>query len=278
MITDGGHRAPLPALLQQPVTAVQLMFTGCSAVCPIQGALFAQLQGELDALPPSSSAASTRLLSISIDPLSDDPAALRGWLARFGAGERWSAAAPDPAELNRLLAFLKGRIAANEPHTSQVALFDRRGRFVWRTGELPTANTVVRLAEGIARGKPAEASATNGSAAAETPEAAAEQANGSRAPRRRRSRGGRGRTRAASPLAAGAYPRARRARTTVRTGTTPRTGRRAAGGAAAGSEESVNAPPNPAPPETTPTRRSIRGGAGAPVLAVFLDKARPPTE
>ncbi len=152
MITDGGHRAPLPALLQQPVTAVQLMFTGCSAVCPIQGALFAQLQGELDALPPSSSAASTRLLSISIDPLSDDPAALRGWLARFGAGERWSAAAPDPAELNRLLAFLKGRIAANEPHTSQVALFDRRGRFVWRTGELPTANTVVRLAEGIARG------------------------------------------------------------------------------------------------------------------------------
>jgi protein SCO1/2 len=152
MITDGGDRTSLSALLQGSVTAVQLMFAGCSAICPIQGALFAQLQGELDALPPGSSAASTRLLSISIDPRSDDSAALRAWLARFGAGARWSAASPDPDELDRLLAFLKGRVAATEPHTAQVALFDGSGRFVWRTAELPTANTVVRLAEGIARG------------------------------------------------------------------------------------------------------------------------------
>lgn len=54
-----------------------------------------------------------------------------------------------------------------------------------------------------AEAKTAEAG-TNGTSAAATPEAAAE-ANGTRAPRRRRSRGGRGRSRAASP-ASEAYP------------------------------------------------------------------------
>lgn len=152
VITHDGARAALPDLLRAPVTAVQTMFTGCSAVCPIQGALFAQLQDALDALAPGAPAAAMRLLSISIDPLSDDPAALRRWLATFDAGPRWSAAAPAPAELDRLLAFLKGRAAGGEPHSTQVAMFDGRGRFVWRTGELPAPAALIRLADEIARG------------------------------------------------------------------------------------------------------------------------------
>jgi protein SCO1/2 len=152
LVTHDGARASLPDLLRAPVTAVQTMFTGCSAVCPIQGALFAQVQDALDALDPGAPAAAMRLLSISIDPLSDDPAALRRWLATFGAGARWSAAAPEPAELDRLLAFLKGRAAGGEPHGTQVAMFDVHGHFVWRTGELPAPAAMIRLADEIARG------------------------------------------------------------------------------------------------------------------------------
>ena len=64
----------------------------------------------------------------------------------------------------------------------------------------PAAAAVPRSAEV----KPAETGTNGSTAAAATPEAAAEQANGSRTPRRRRSRGGRGRGRAASTLAPGA--------------------------------------------------------------------------
>jgi protein SCO1/2 len=65
------------------------MFTGCSTVCPIQGAWFAALQVAMAA----EHGTTLRLLSLSIDPLADDPAALSAWLRRFGAGPAWSAAA-----------------------------------------------------------------------------------------------------------------------------------------------------------------------------------------
>ncbi len=151
LTTHSGDRRKLPQLLAGHPTAIQLMFTGCSAACPLQGALFAQLQADLDALDADAPASRLRLLSLSIDPLSDDPQSLGRWLARFGAGRRWTAAAPSPADLDSLLAFLKGRAAAPDPHNTQLAMFDAHGRFVWRTGDLPPPAAVVRLADEIAR-------------------------------------------------------------------------------------------------------------------------------
>ncbi|MGK6309802.1 SCO family protein [Variovorax sp. DT-64] len=72
-----------------------MMFTGCSTVCPIQGALFAALQAAMAA----EHSPTLRLLSLSIDPLADDPAALSAWLRRFGAGPAWSAAVPTTRRL-----------------------------------------------------------------------------------------------------------------------------------------------------------------------------------
>ena len=46
-----GRRAFLPDLLQGRITALQLMFTSCSAVCPLQGAVFATLQERLRSAP-----------------------------------------------------------------------------------------------------------------------------------------------------------------------------------------------------------------------------------
>jgi uncharacterized LabA/DUF88 family protein len=123
--------------------------------------------------------------------------------------------------------------------------------------------------------KPAEASA-NGTAAAEASEAGAEQANGSRAPRRRRSRGGRGRTRAASPLAAGAYPES-----TTGADEGPDLDDAEDGddelAEAAGPEGSVNAAADPAPTETTPDPDAPRSEPERP-FSLFSWIRRPPTE
>ncbi len=112
-----GQRVALTTMLTGRVTALQLMFTGCSATCPIQGAMFADVQQRLAADDPR-----LRLLSVSIDPLGDDPKALRAWLAKFGAqASRWSAALPqlkevdstedmpNPPELVRLLKQVASR-------------------------------------------------------------------------------------------------------------------------------------------------------------------------
>ena len=133
-------------MLHGKVTAMQLMFTSCSATCPIQGAIFADLQRQLiDASGPF------RLLSLSIDPLGDEPKALRAWLQRFGADPaRWSAALAVSKDLDLLLEFVRGRARGADRHTPQVYLFNAEARLVYRSADLPPANSLADLMRRIA--------------------------------------------------------------------------------------------------------------------------------
>lgn len=141
-LQDGRTLSPV-ALLEGRVTALQLMFTGCSATCPIQGALFAEVERQL--LVRRAAPGDVQLVSASIDVLGDNPAALAAWLGRFGAGGLWRAATPAVADLDRWLDFLQGRRAGADRHTTQVFLFDRQGRLAMRTVDLPPPSEVVRL-------------------------------------------------------------------------------------------------------------------------------------
>lgn len=143
--TVHGKPALLRDLLKGHVTAVQLMFTGCSATCPIQGAIFADAQARLTTTDKH-----LRLLSISIDPLSDDAPALARWLARFGAQPaRWSAAAPAVQDVDPLLDFLRGRATGADRHTAQAYLFDRQARLAFRTVDMPPGVELVRLMQAL---------------------------------------------------------------------------------------------------------------------------------
>jgi protein SCO1 len=143
--TIDGKPALLPDLLKGRITAVQLMFTGCSATCPIQGAIFADAQAHLAPADKQ-----LRLLSISIDPLGDDAPALARWLGRFGAQPaRWSAAVPAVRDVDPLLDFLRGRATGADRHTAQAYLFDRQGRLAFRTVDMPPGNELVRLMQAL---------------------------------------------------------------------------------------------------------------------------------
>lgn len=144
LVGQDGRAATLTDILRHRVTVVQLMFTGCSAICPLQGMQFASLQAAL----ASRGMADVQLLSLSIDPLGDDPKALGAWLRRFGAGPTWRAAAPLPADLDGLLGLLgRNGLPANastgDRHSGQLGLFDGEARLVWRTADLPPVNEVM---------------------------------------------------------------------------------------------------------------------------------------
>jgi protein SCO1/2 len=134
--THLGLPADLATLLRGQITAVQLMFTGCSAICPIQGALFAQLQAALRqrGLP-------VQLLSLSIDPLGDSPAALAAWLRQFGAGPGWLAVAPEVVDVARLTALLgsggEDPRQSADVHSGQVFVVNRRAAMSYRTATMP---------------------------------------------------------------------------------------------------------------------------------------------
>ena len=144
VLTARGQATDLLALLRGHTTALQLMFTGCSATCPIQGALFAQAQALMAERP-----ASVQWLSLSIDPLSDTPDRLASWLRRFGAGPSWLAASPRITDRDRLVERLSGDgeppAASNDRHAGQVFLIDRRGALVFRTPSMPAAEQIVAL-------------------------------------------------------------------------------------------------------------------------------------
>ncbi len=144
-----GKGTDLASTLKGQVTALQLIYTGCSATCPIQGAVFAQTQTLL-----ASEGSGIRLLSVSIDPLGDDVKALRAWLARYGAQpQRWTAALPPLKQVDPLLDFLGGRAAGVDSHTAQAYVFDRRARLVYRTEEMPAPQALASLLHSVsARG------------------------------------------------------------------------------------------------------------------------------
>ena len=150
LLLHDGRRTTLRALLTGHLTAVQLMYTGCSSICPIQGALFAQLQSRL-----AVSLGQARLLSVSIDPLGDDARALTAWRARFGASSQWLAAAPPLKDADTLMDFVQGRAtgpkARAERHNAQVFLFDADARLRFRCAELASAADVAALMVELAR-------------------------------------------------------------------------------------------------------------------------------
>jgi protein SCO1/2 len=132
----------LAQLLRGRVSALQSMFTGCSTVCPLQGAMFASVQEALSSAPLEH----RQLVSISIDPLGDTPQSLQAWRLRFGAGDDWIAALPAAADLDALQrAFGDARPEALDRHSTQVLFFDADARLRWRSGELPSAREVLAV-------------------------------------------------------------------------------------------------------------------------------------
>jgi protein SCO1/2 len=145
LITSDGERRPFHRILIGHATAVQLMFTNCRSICPIEAATLARVQDALGDHPANQ----TQLLSLSIDPETDTPEKMRSWLERFGAGHMWTAAAPLPDDIPRVRAFFDRRSDFGESHSTVVSLIDSQARLVWQTLELPSPQEVANLLNGI---------------------------------------------------------------------------------------------------------------------------------
>jgi protein SCO1 len=139
---DGQQRG-LRQLLAGQVSALQLMFTGCNGSCPVQGALFAHIAGQL---PPLR----MQLLSVSIDALGDSAQTLAAWQARFGRHAAWAAGVPRLDDVEPLAAYLRGLAGSPGAHTAQVFVFDRQARLAYRTGDDPKPQLVLDLLNHLA--------------------------------------------------------------------------------------------------------------------------------
>lgn len=151
VVDQSGHKQLLADLLQQKVTALQTIYTGCSSVCPLQGALFSTVQQRISQLQHRYP---VQLLSIGIDPLSDSPRALHAWLLRFHAGPEWRAATPTLQNVDRMRTALSGStlpLGNIADHSTQIYCFDANAMLRWRSEDLPRADQVCDVLSALGR-------------------------------------------------------------------------------------------------------------------------------
>ena len=111
--------------------AVEFIYTRCETICRVMGILFKQIR---DQIPASMLGRSFSLLSVSFDPLHDDPPMLKAYGVEHGAdGINWRIArVQDPAELSLLLKAF-GVVVIDDglggfEHNAAIHLLDTDGR------------------------------------------------------------------------------------------------------------------------------------------------------
>ena len=84
LLDADGIRVSLSNELDGKPVILNFIFTSCGAICPVMSATFSQVQ---TALGPERD--TVRMVSISIDPEQDTPAALKAYAGKYGAGPQW---------------------------------------------------------------------------------------------------------------------------------------------------------------------------------------------
>jgi protein SCO1/2 len=144
---DDGARFELRQHLLGKLTVAQVMFTSCTATCPLQGALFAATARKA----AGTAGTEIQFLSISIDPARDTPAKLAAWLKGFGATAVWRAAAPKPDEVDKLFDFFRGRADGVDRHSAAAYVLDRKARLAFRSSDLPRSGDLLSAIGHIAK-------------------------------------------------------------------------------------------------------------------------------
>jgi len=123
------------------VWVADFIYTNCEGPCPRMTAHMHVLQGK--------TGANVKLVSFSVDPARDTPAALEEYGKKFGVDDsRWTLLTGDPKTLNMLDhdAFKLGELGVNMDHSTRFVLVDKKGRIRGYYG-IAEGDPVARIAK-----------------------------------------------------------------------------------------------------------------------------------
>lgn len=111
--------------LDGKIWVADFIFTSCSGPCPRMSSLMRQVQQASSGMPE------VRLVSFTVDPERDTPAALAEYASRYHAQpERWRFLTGPRQSLDRLMRndFKLGNIDSSLTHSTRLVLLDRQSR------------------------------------------------------------------------------------------------------------------------------------------------------
>jgi protein SCO1 len=99
-------------LIKNKVVVLNFFYTSCVYTCTMQGRTFSKLQ----ALLGERLGKSVFLISVTTDPVNDNPSKLKAWGKRYNVQSGWTLVTGEQAEMNKLLAPFTGNGAGGGMH------------------------------------------------------------------------------------------------------------------------------------------------------------------
>ncbi len=138
---DGKKLQFFTGLVKGKTVAINFIFTTCTTVCPPLAATFRRIQVELGGRVGND----VRLISISVDPVTDVPERLKAFAAKFKAGPGWTFVTGSKFEIDQLLKALGAFVGDKNDHTPMVLVGNEPAGYWTRTYGLAPAPVLVKV-------------------------------------------------------------------------------------------------------------------------------------
>ena len=126
---DGKKMSFYSDLVKGKTVAINFIFTSCTTICPPLTATFRKVQQDLG----DRVGRDVRLISISVDPMTDVPERLKSFSAKFGAQPGWSFVTGNKADIDHLLRALGASAGDKNDHTPMILVGNDSARYWTRT-------------------------------------------------------------------------------------------------------------------------------------------------
>lgn len=128
-------------LVKGKTVAINFIFTTCTTICPPLAATFRKVQMELG----ERVGREVRLISISVDPVTDVPERLKSFGSKFNAGPGWTFITGGKPEIDQLLKALGAAVADKNDHTPMILVGNEAAGYWTRTYGLAPAGALVKV-------------------------------------------------------------------------------------------------------------------------------------
>jgi cytochrome oxidase Cu insertion factor (SCO1/SenC/PrrC family) len=146
---DGRRLRFFTDVVKGRTVAINFMFTTCTTICPPLAATFARVQQQL----APSIGNEIMLISVSVDPVTDVPARMKAYLAKFGARPGWLFIGGSKLDVDALLRSLGAYVSDKNDHTPMILVGNEKAGFWTRAFGLASADKLAGIIADAA-GKP----------------------------------------------------------------------------------------------------------------------------
>lgn len=152
---DGTQARFRTDVIADRIVVVDFVYTTCATVCPVLSSVFARVQHRLG----ERLGRDLWLVSVSLDPVRDTPARLKGYAARYGAGPHWKWLTGKQEDVEQVLKGLGAYTPNFSAHVPMVLVGDARSGSWTRLNGFPAEERIVAKVDELLASRARTASA-----------------------------------------------------------------------------------------------------------------------